>query len=310
MFDVEDGTMDLVPKVPVETLLGKAGRLVMKMRPTALKRPEHAQEISLDGVPTTFIGSPDDPYFQTIAERAEELSILARFIRLNVARDAVVIDVGANIGLSTILMSRLSKTVHAFEASPKNAALLRENLRLNRVSNVYVHADAVSHINGSVRVHEANFGAGSHVVTGGHVAADRVATVEVACVTLDSLNLPRVEFIKIDAEGHEPNVLAGASLLLGRDTPLVYTEVNAWCLSAFAGHSLGAFVRTLWERFEVSECNSDGSIAALPDAYLFLHDLIVKRGGMSDIVIRPKQGAEMPSLPKLTWPEHALAQLG
>ena len=274
-----------------------------------VKTPDNTREVLLDGVPTVFTGSPDDPYFQTIEGRAEELSVLAGFIRANVAPGATVIDVGANIGLSTILLARMAKTVFAFEASPKNAAFLQKNLELNRIGNVRVYVNAASHAVGSVRIHEATFGAGSHVVSSAHVAAERLPTVEVACVTLDSIDFPQIDFIKIDAEGHEPNVLAGATSLLRRDAPLVYTEVNAWCLSAFAGHSLGAFVRTLWQRFDVSSCAPDGSLAALPDAYVFLHDLIAKHGGLSDIVIRPKPGAEMPDLPALTWPEPALAEV-
>ena len=268
--------------------------------------PGDAKDVTLDGVPTVFIGAADDPYFQTLQDRAQELSGLAVFLRTNVADGATVIDVGANIGLSTILMARMVKTVFAFEASPKNAVFLQRNLELNGIENVRVHVNAVSHEAGSVRIHEADFGAGSHVVSNAHLAATELPTVNVDGLTLDSLDLPPIDFIKIDAEGHEPNVLAGARSLLRRDAPLVYTEVNAWCLSAFAGHSLGAFVRILWQCFDVNECAPDGSMSELTNAYVFLHELLVKRGGLSDIVIRPKAGAEMPDLPTLTWPEPAL----
>lgn len=271
-----------------------------------VQAPDGVKEVSLDGVPTVFTGSADDPYFQTLEGRVGELSALGALIRSNGNAGARFVDVGANIGLSTILMARLADTVFAFEASPKNAIFLRKNLELNRIGNVRVHVNAASHEAGSVRIHEAGFGAGSHVVSSGHVAAHELSTVEVECLTLDSLDLPRIDFVKIDAEGHEPNVLAGARSLLRRDAPLVYTEVNAWCLSAFAGHSLGAFVRTLWERFDVSSCAPDGSISAMPSAYVFLHDLVVKHGGLSDIVLRPKAGVEMPDLPSLTWPASAL----
>ena len=253
-----------------------------------------------------FNGAADDPYFQTLESRAQELSTLAAFFRTHVADGAAVIDVGANIGLSTILMARVARTVFAFEASPKNATFLRRNLQLNGIENVRVFGNALSHEPGSVRIHEADFGAGSHVVPSAHLAAGELPTVEIACLTLDSLSLPTIDFIKIDVEGHEPNVLAGARALLRRDAPLIYTEVNAWCLSAFAGHSLGAFVRTLWRCFDVFECAADGSMSELRNAYVFLHELLVRRGGLSDIVIRPKAGAEMPDLPTLTWPAPAL----
>ena len=134
-------------------------------------------------------------------------------------------------------------------------------------------------------------------------------TVDVPTVTLDETDLPPVAFIKIDAEGHDPDVLAGARRLLARDRPLVYTEVNIWCLSAFAGHSPGALVRKLWEAFEVGKPEKDGQISPLPDAYGLLHDTVVHSKGIADIVLRPGEGMPMPTLPELTWPEPAVAAL-
>lgn len=158
-------------------------------------------------------------------------------------RTASVIDVGANIGLSTILLARLTGHVTAYEPSPLNAALLRRNLERNGITNVTVREAAASSELGTLRFHVAQFGAGSHVVAAGHMAGGRIGTVDVPAVTLDDTEMPSgtpVTFIETDAEGHEPNVLAGAQRLLARDCPLVYTEVNVWCLSAFAGHSSGA----------------------------------------------------------------------
>ena len=269
--------------------------------------PGDAKRLVLDGVPTILTGLADDPYFQTIEDRIRELSKLANFYRTNVAARSTVVDVGANIGLSTILLSRMADRVMAFEASPKNAAFLKQNLRLNNITNTQVFTNAVSDIAGVVRLHEAQFGAGSHVVLQGHVAEERLTSVDVECLTLDSLHLPPISFMKIDVEGHEPNVLSGAKSLLERDSPLVFMEINAWCLSAFAGHSLGSFVRTLWKHFDVSTFGSDGSAVATPDAYGFLHDLLVKNGGLSDVVLRPKPDVSLPTLRALTWPEAAIA---
>lgn len=162
---------------------------------------------------------------------------------------------------------------------------------------------------GPLRFHVAQFGAGSHVVAPGHVSGGAVPTVDVPAVTLDGTDLPPIAFIKIDAEGHDPDVLAGAGQLLARDRPLIYTEVNIWCLSAFAGHSPGALVRKLWEVFEVGKPEKDGQISPLPEAYGFLHDTIVHAQGIADIVLRPREGVPMPSLPELTWPEAAVAAL-
>ena len=278
-----------------------------------LLRPRTNQQgiksVMLGGVPTVLEGAVDDPYFQAIEGQAVALAGLAALINRQVPRCSTVIDVGANIGLSTILLARMAERVIAFEPSPPNVAFLRRNLERNGINNVEVHAVAASSEPGTLRFHVAQFGAGSHVVAAGHVSSDSISTVDVKAVTLDESDLPSIAFIKIDAEGHEPDVLAGARQLLARDRPLIYTEVNIWCLSAFAGHSPGALVRKLWEAFEVGKPEADGQISPLPDGYGFLHDTVVHTRGIADIVLKPREGVSMPSLPELAWPEPALVAL-
>ena len=97
--------------------------------------------------------------------------------------------------------------------------------------------------------------------------------------------------------------------MLERDKPLIYTEINVWCLSAFAGHSPGAFVRTLFRAFDVGRPQADGTVVSCPAGDGFLHDLIVHNKGMADVVLRPRPNAAMPTLPELAWPEPAVAAL-
>lgn len=283
---------------------GWIGNILSRSDPSRMQ----AKSVKLGGVLTVLEGAPDDPYFQAIEGQAAALDGLAALIERQVPRNSTVIDVGANIGLSTILLARMTERVIAFEPSPPNVAFLRRNLERNGITNVEVHAAAVSDRPGTLRFHVAQFGAGSHVVTTGHVSGG-MPTVNVPAVTLDGTDLPPIAFVKIDAEGHEPDVLAGARRLLTRDRPLVYSEVNIWCLSAFAGHSPGALVRKLWQAFEVGKPEKDGQISPLPEAYGFLHDTIVHAQGIADIVLRPREGMPMPSLPELTWPEAAVAAL-
>ena len=274
------------------------------------KRPLGAKLVRLGGVETVLEGAADDPYFQGIEQHALSLDGLAALVASQVPQASTVVDVGANIGLSTILLARSAQRVIAFEPSPTNVDYLRRNLALNGITNVEVVAAAVSDRRSTLRFHVAQFGAGSHVVAAGHVLNSTIAAIDVPAVTLDEALTVPVSFMKIDAEGHEPDVLAGARAVLARDKPLIYTEINVWCLSAFAGHSPGAFVRTLFRAFDVGAPQPDGQVRPLPDGYGFLHDLIVHNKGMADIVLRPRPDVAMPSLPELAWPEPALAALG
>ena len=289
-------------------VLSKASGWIGSILPRSTPSPQ-AKSVKLGGVLTHLEGAADDPYFQAVEAQAAALDGLAALVARQVPRGSTVIDVGANIGLSTILLARMTERVIAFEPSPPNVVFLRRNLERNGITNVEVHAEAVSDMPGTLRFHVAQFGAGSHVVAAGHVSSDTMPTVDVPAITLDETDLPPIAFVKIDAEGHDPDVLAGAGRLLARDRPLIYTEVNIWCLSAFAGHSPGALVRKLWEAFEVGKPEKDGQISPLPDAYGFLHDTVVHAQGIADIVLRPREGVPMPSLPELTWPEPAVAAL-
>jgi FkbM family methyltransferase len=271
-------------------------------------RNEISVTVDLLGAPADFIGSADDPYVQRLDENAAALSGLAAFASTHLKRNAYALDVGANIGLSSVTLARLVGKVRSFEPSPHNAGFLQRNLQLNGVRNVEVTQAAVSDAPGVLTFHEAQFGAGSHVMSPGDLSRG-APSIEVPCLTLDSLDLPRVDFMKIDVEGHEPEVLAGARRLLERDRPLIFTELNLWCLMAYADHQPGAFIRRLWERFEVWAPEEDGTLTPIPHALPFLHDLIVRRAGGADVVLRPLEGIEMPDLPELAWPEAARQRL-
>jgi FkbM family methyltransferase len=227
---------------------------------------------------------------------------LAAFVDRHVPLHATALDIGANIGLSVILLARKVAQVIAYEPSPTNLKHLRNNLALNGVTNVKVIGAAVSAEPGELRFHLARMGAGLHVVALGHVDKGHISTVAVPAIRLDDEALPPISFMKIDVEGHEPDVLAGARALLARDRPWIFSEINVWCLCAFAGHSPGAYVRTLWDAFEVWEAGPDGTLTSLPDAYSFLYNTIIFRQGLADIVLRPREGHPMPTLPELSWP--------
>jgi FkbM family methyltransferase len=152
--------------------------------------------------------------------------------------DATVLDIGANIGLSAITLARLAKKVIAFEPSPPNAMFLRKNLNHNGISNVELVDAAASNQADILQFHVAQFGAGSHVVSGGDLSRG-APTINVPAKCLDEIELPPISFIKIDVEGHEPEVFAGARRLLARDRPLIFMEINIWCLTAYADHNLG-----------------------------------------------------------------------
>lgn len=124
-----------------------------------------------------------------------------------------VIDVGANIGLYSLLAaSRIGDgRVIALEPDPLTAARLRENTELNRLRNVEVRVEAAGAEHGHARL-TTGLDAENYIVGEGSTAA----TTTVLVSALDDLVDPgaQVALVKLDVEGFESEVLRGAGRLL------------------------------------------------------------------------------------------------
>jgi FkbM family methyltransferase len=145
-----------------------------------------------------------------------------------------MIDVGANIGAYTILMSQHVKAsnvnVHLFEPNPRLQATLEENItRLelaNASVNAYVNPYAVGEKETSLplKINDTHTG----LATLGHASEEVTETIEVKVIPLDQYckekNLQRLDFLKIDVECFEPSVLQGARQTLSDLKPLLYFE--------------------------------------------------------------------------------------
>jgi FkbM family methyltransferase len=131
------------------------------------------------------------------------------------------VDIGANVGEVTNLMSKKWKKVTAFEPAPSTFSALKENVD----SNVNCKNFGLSNING-----EINFATGPNprinqiVSPGFYKKGWSVETIPVR--TLDSFNLKDVDFLKIDVEGHERQVVLGAENTIKRCYPVIVIEIS------------------------------------------------------------------------------------
>lgn len=135
------------------------------------------------------------------------------------------IDVGANLGfLSLAMADRVGAAgrVYAIEPNPALHGYLLRLLHLNAVDNVELTRCACSQTTGSVR-----FSVDGADHTQSRIAADGGCEVETR--PLDAIlagNALPVSLLKIDVEGHEPDVLAGARATLLRHRPTVVFETG------------------------------------------------------------------------------------
>lgn len=139
------------------------------------------------------------------------------FLR-ELAPASVLVDVGANVGLFTLLAARIGRPVLAVEPHPLNMRHLLRNVRDNSVADVEVYPVALSTAPGVVTLRGGGQGASVERDWGGIEATYETL---VPATTLDRLlegrYLGRQLLIKVDVEGHEHAVLRGALATLRRE---------------------------------------------------------------------------------------------
>lgn len=173
------------------------------------------------------------------------------FVKANVKQGDIAIDVGANFGWFTLMLSQLVSQrgqVHAFEPVSETADLLHRNIELNGVKNVHMSAIALDAADATRDLYLPDVGiSGSFVL---HHYANDYKVQQVPTMTLDTYvklhNLPRVDFIKADIEGAELNMLKGASQTLKAFRPTLLLEVQASSTRLF-GHEPQAVFQFLAE---------------------------------------------------------------
>jgi FkbM family methyltransferase len=130
------------------------------------------------------------------------------------------VDVGANIGYYLLLIESAvgpGGAVACFEPEPENLRELRRNVAANRLENVRVFAAAVGSADGQVAMR-----VGINAAVAGETGGD----FTVPLLRLDSALDGPVDFIKIDVEGYEGHVLAGARRLLREHRPVLLVEIH------------------------------------------------------------------------------------
>jgi FkbM family methyltransferase len=278
---------------------------------------EQATPITLGGHRVSIAGDPADHYYAELAHFAGTLAPLANHLAHTLPPQPLCLDVGANIGLTAILMALTRPEGHviAFEASPKNALFLKRNLALNAIANCTVLETAVGAHEGHVAFRETPFAAGSHVVRGHAEAMPHDATITVPMTTLDRALAPyrprAVDFIKLDVEGFEPPVLAGAAETLAHSRCPLFMEFNAWCLLVYQNFNPLAFAAALVEHFDIAHLDAGGAAIPIeaPTVAQFMQANLIEHRCVDDILVRLKPGARVPPLDAMTKYADDLAHL-
>jgi FkbM family methyltransferase len=168
-------------------------------------------------------------------ELGHAIAILeARLGRRALLRGKTFVDVGANIGTTVIPAVKRFGAANgiAIEPEPANYTLLRCNLVANELAGrVRSHRLALSDRSGNGLLDRSAFNSGDNRLrvddqpmplegsTGGSVPVE-VATLD-GVLRQDAVTVDDLGLVWIDAQGHEPRILAGATMLTASEVPLV-----------------------------------------------------------------------------------------
>ncbi|MGE5478800.1 MAG: FkbM family methyltransferase [Chloroflexota bacterium] len=154
-------------------------------------------------------------------------------LRKIVKQDDVVIDIGANVGYLSLILSKLTGPagkVFAFEPEPNNFKAFIKNIDLNGFTNIIPSQSAISDIKGVLKLFLAsgnNRGMHSTIFDEKTLSAD---FVETPSLPLDDFvqenDLKKLDLVKIDVEGAELQVLKGMNKTLNTLRPKIIIELN------------------------------------------------------------------------------------
>ncbi len=151
----------------------------------------------------------------------------------------VFYDIGANVGFFSIIAAKLvgdMGKVYAFEPGEENAKSVRHNARLNNFNQIGLIEKAVSHTSGEGQLLLAKY-SGGHALATADAPPDLAGEVTVDLISIDDLiaqdKIAPPNFVKIDVEGAELDVLKGMIETIKTYQPTIIYEVDDGDRSAY-----------------------------------------------------------------------------
>lgn len=161
------------------------------------------------------------------------------WIKKNLSKDMVCINVGANIGYHSILMSQIlngTGSVYCFEPHPQIFQILEKNIKNNNLTNIKAFNCAVSNISDDLILYEneGNNGDGrifnpkivNELDYMDHGFSDNIKEIKVPCTTIDLFMKKnnKLDILVIDAQGADMLVLDGAENTIKKFYPKILFE--------------------------------------------------------------------------------------
>jgi FkbM family methyltransferase len=194
-----------------------------------------------------------------------------------------VYDVGANVGFFSVIAARLvgpEGCVISFEPLPANARQIERNADLNHLGHIQVQTEALGREDGKVSFLVSEVSAWGKLATAG-CPNKPAGEISIGVRRIDTIveegRIRKPDLIKIDVEGAEADVLAGAFQTLALLRPVLLIELHGTNLqvaralseSNYIGHVLGS-------RSTIQDARWDAQIIGLPVENTYFDDPIAR----------------------------------
>lgn len=157
------------------------------------------------------------------------------FIAGELPAGAMVVDIGANIGNHALYFGKRAAVVHCYEPNPVALKELRYNIALNNAQNLVVHEVGLGSADGDFpflvnqdgNIGNSGFEQSTYLGAGAARSKKLTLAMRQADRELARLDLPRLDYIKIDVEGMETDVIESLIDTVARFRPMISFEYHA-----------------------------------------------------------------------------------
>lgn len=158
-----------------------------------------------------------------------------------------VVDVGANIGYYTILLAdKVGKTgkVYAFEPDEISFEILLKNIKENNLKNIEAINAALGSKIGKLKLHKSKENFGDHKLYGRDKDIEKVKIINLD----DYLKNIKINLMKIDTQGWEPEVIEGAKNIISKNKPTIFMEYSpaSYIQAKLDGQKMMKFLRSVY----------------------------------------------------------------
>jgi FkbM family methyltransferase len=147
-------------------------------------------------------------------------------------KEGVFIDIGANIGQTSLSLSKklgtISHTILAFEPFPSTFEKLKANISLNPFASIEIYNEALGNEKKTIEMEMScptNSGGYKIAPKNSNIKEDLIRVFQDKLDNFYTLDKP-IQFIKIDVEGYEMEVLKGGEQIIRKHMPTMVIELN------------------------------------------------------------------------------------